>query len=149
MSAPDPLSILKDLLQHSYVRERRQGIRLASELLQTNQHRDEVRALLLALMQHEPMTIVRQDAVQALADDETRQVVSPTRTPHPDAQHIVGGRCPNGHNNYYDRRVICRSETGYRHQEIQRDGKTLHEISVACQTCREEFKITVDCEGYR
>jgi predicted Zn-ribbon and HTH transcriptional regulator len=62
---------------------------------------------------------------------------------------MIGAPCPHcDHPNYYDKRVQCQEEEGYR--EIQRAGKTLSMMAVTCEECGEGFKIEdVDCEGYR
>lgn len=63
-----------------------------------------------------------------------------------EAEHFFGVRCENGHVSYFDKREVCR---GNIRKRVVRDGKTLDELRLRCESCGEWVVVEVDCEGYR
>lgn len=144
----DQLEEIRALLHHKYIRKRKRGIRKAADLLAQDLHRQELHTMLAEIARDDLISGVRELARRALEEDDRRHQGHPPQYTQGE-EHMVGGPCRHcGHPNYYDKRVVCQEEKGYR--EIRRGEKTLSVIAVTCEECGEGFKIEdVDCEGYR
>jgi len=137
---------LKDIAQrlaHDYIRERREGIRLADELLKAGQYRDELRAMLDTLLAKELYNNVKEDAQKALNDDAARNAPSP-HVGQP--ANIFGVRCANGHVTYYDKTRVCNDKSKVVREQKQ-GSKTMRIFSLKCDECPEMTDVEVDCEG--
>ncbi len=142
----NPLPEIQTRLQHEYIRERKKGLGQAAGLLAQGMYRAPLRAMLEKIAKGDLMTGVAEMARQVLAEDNARHESDPPQY-EPGAAHIVGAVCSQHHPNYYDKRVVCRGKTRYRtHGD---DGAAVDVAVVKCQTCGEEMKIKVDCEGYK
>ena len=147
MTSSNPIQEIQDLLAHDYIRERRKGIEKAAERLAQGLDRETLREMLSQVAKGDPSTNLAELAQQTLDDDDQRHANYPPQYTS-SAEHIVGKICPHcGQTNYYDKRTICGHEVGYR--AVERNGKTFSALGVACNHCKKNFKIEVDCEGYR
>jgi hypothetical protein len=82
--------------------------------------------------------------LNAAADLPSEPAAQPVR--NSEAAHVFGVRCKNGHVSYFDKRDVCRSNIRKR---VVRNGKTLDELRLRCESCGEWIVVEVDCEGYR
>jgi len=64
-----------------------------------------------------------------------------------DEGHIFGVVCPAGHQNYFDKREVCRKESIF----MSVEDKTAHRQRLVCGYlgCKEVMIVKVDCEDYR
>lgn len=147
MTQSDPIQEIRDLLQKEYIRERKQGVQRAADLLAQGMYREQLRSILEKTAQGDLISGVAKLAKQVLDEDDQRHESYPPRYKSKGNEHIVGTICSKGHPNYYDKRVICRGEERFRN--IRTDGVEIDLIRVRCQKCGEEMKIEVDCEGYK
>jgi hypothetical protein len=147
MTQSNALQEIQDLLRNDYLRKRREGIQKAADLLARGLYRQQLREMLTKVAQGDLATNLAELAQQALDEDDLRHQSYPPRYKPGGSKHIVGAVCSNGHPNYYDKRIICPGEDRYR--TTRGDGVVLDHIVVKCETCGEEMKIEVDCEGYK
>jgi hypothetical protein len=147
MAEQDPLEEIQQLLQHDYVRERRKGVQQAAGFLAQGQYRQQLRDLVAKIAKSDISTNLAKFAQKVLDEDEHRHQKSSPGGPSKSPEYIVGAVCPKGHPNYYDKRLICKGEIRYR--ELDDKATPIDAIVVNCQTCGEEMKILVDCEGYK
>jgi hypothetical protein len=144
MPYSDKLSELQQMLISTLIRKRKAGIAMAAEMLATDAQSQAVRALLDEIAKNDAMLTMREAAQAALDADQKR------RNPPP-PEYVFGGRCPNGHVSYYDKREHCPKQGHGTYRTISRDGKDLDEVLLKCKTkdCGEEFFVVVDCDGYK
>lgn len=137
----DPLLILGEQATHQYIRVRREAIDQAEEMLQRDEHREEVLAILEYLARNDLMTGVREKAQEVLAAATQQKPASLLASTRPqDARHLFSVRCKNGHITTFDRHEVCSQRT-----EIMRG---LDEVILTCETCGVEMAADIDCEGY-
>jgi hypothetical protein len=102
----DPLIKLSEQAAHEYIRERKEAIDKAAEMLKRGEHREVVLAILDYLAQSDLMTGVR-DKAQEVLDLDASKSGSKTSLGPGDSRHIFGVRCKNGHITYFDKRRVC------------------------------------------
>jgi hypothetical protein len=141
----DALLTLSEQASHQYIRERREAIDQAEQMLQRGEHREEVLAVLEYLAHNDLMTGVREKAQEVLAAATQQQnAASPAPTRPQVARHQFGVRCKNGHVSYFDKRIVCS-----KHTVVMRAMRGLDELLLTCPVCQVEMAVDVDCEGYR
>jgi hypothetical protein len=140
-------------------------------MLQRDEQREAVLALLDYLAHNDLMPVVRDKAQEALAvvQQEADQlppdmIAAQTHKVPPmtvqkqaaqlplgmDPQHSIGFSCRRcGYVNYFDKRVICKTGD----KGIVRGGSTkkgLDELTgYTCKQCGGDMTLNVDCEGYK
>lgn len=147
MTELEPLIQLKEMLASNLIRERKAGIEMSATMLTNDVQLEEVRALLAQLAKHDPIIIVREAAQAVLDLDDARRNPQPAKSP----DYVFQARCPDGHVNYYDKRVYCPRRGNVPRSMVSRGGKNLDEVLIKCtgKACGKEFSVEVDCEGYR
>jgi hypothetical protein len=140
----DPLIALSELATHEHISKRKAAIEQAAEILQRGEQREAVLALLEYLAEKDLMMGVRGKAQEAI--DAHTQVLPLPIFPNPnDARHMFGVRCKNGHVTYFDKRRVCKEQSGV----VRRGGAPLDELELKCGTCGEIMRHCTDCEGYK
>ena len=144
----DPLIRLAALAGSNLLTERKDAVKQAELMLQHNDHRPEVRAILTYLAQHDGMIGVREAAQDALKADISRQQ-SLQSSPFLSALSIgnpndmLGVRCRKcGHVTYFNKHRICKES-----RQVVRGYQ--EELKLECESCSAEMQIQVDCEGYK
>jgi len=146
----DPLLALCEKAAHEFVRERKEAIDQAAELLKRGDYREEVLALLEYLAQHDEMISVREKAQELLKADAQKTPPPPRFLNPNDARHTIGVRCQKcGQVSYFDKRRICSAQSQVVRGTIQRGGKELDEMDLPCEHCPHIIPTSVDCEGYK
>jgi len=140
----DPLIKLSEQATHEYIRERKEAIDMAAEMLKQNEHREEVLAILEYLAQDDLMTGVR-DKAQEVLDAEAKKGATPSFRSD-ESRHIIGVRCMNGHVTYFDKRRICNDKVNV--VRVMRANVELDQRDLTCGTCGAEMSVRVDCRGY-
>ena len=148
MSKFPTLEEIERLLKSEFIRERKQGIQKAAELLANGLHRKAMRDRLAEIARNDLITGVGELAQAALDEDDQRHAVQPPRY-QSDARHMFGAECPKGHVHYYDKRLYCPKQGNITRRTVFRDGVEQDEILVKCTTCGVEFVADVACEGYK
>jgi TIR domain len=143
----DPLITLAQLAASTRQAERKAAVQQAMAMLQHNEHRLEVLAILAYLAQDDPMIGVRELAKEALDADARRQ-----QTPQPppllapsldNTDAMIGVRCKKcSHVTYFNKHRICKES-----RPVMRGGKD--KLKLKCGTCGETMMVQVDCEGYK
>jgi hypothetical protein len=119
-------------------------------MLQRNEHRASVLAILAYLAKHDPIIVgVREPAEDALDADILRQ-----QTPqHPSllaslqarAEDMLGVRCKKcGNVTYFNKYSICKES-----RRVFRGSGDKDELELTCGSCGAKMMQRVDCEGYR
>jgi RNase P subunit RPR2 len=173
-NSKDALLLLCEQAASSSIGKRKDAIDAATSMLQQDEQREALLALLDYLAHNDLMAGVRESAQDALAavqkqvaqlppDIKAAQThnISPITVQKQaaqlpsdmDPQHSIGFLCRNcGHVNYFDKRVICKTVEG----ELVRGGskasneKELDELTgYACKQCGEAMTLYIDCEGYK
>jgi TIR domain len=143
----DPeLAAVLEKLGHEYIRERKAGITQATGLLEREEYRAELVAILEELAQHDLITDVR-NAAQAAVDQATARGLRPANGS--EARYIFARRCPNGHVTYFDKRSVCPHSSTFVRKLVRVGEANLDEIYLRCGQCDAEMVVRVDCEGYR
>ena len=146
----DALQSLAERASHEYIRERKAAIEQADTMLQHNEQREAVLALLEHLAQHDTITSVREKAQGVLnVHTQSHSQPSPQLSPTVESRSIFGVRCKNGHVSYFDKRYVCKATYPVPRGLTQRAGKELDELTLSCTTCGEAIVAHVDCEGYK
>lgn len=146
----DALQALAEQASHEYIRERKAAIEQAATMLQQNEQREAVLALLEYLAHHDTITSVRDKAQGVLniyTQSPSQSSTSPPQTV--DSHSIFGVRCKNGHVSYFDKRYVCKATYQVPRDLPLRAGKELDELILSCTTCGEAIVAHVDCEGYK
>ena len=141
----DPLIKLSERAAHEYIRERKEAIDQAAEMLQRDERREEVLAILEYLAQSDLMMGVREKA-QDVLDVDAKRGAAPS-FPSDKSRYIIGVRCKNGHVTYFDKRRICKNEKLVR-DSTQRAGAVLTELDLTCGECGSIVTVRIDCGGY-
>ncbi len=146
----EPLHILSEKAAHEYISTRKGAIDLAAEMLQRNEHREEVLAILEYLASNDLMTGVRDKAKAVIESDVQRAAPAPSRRFGLDeSRHIFGVRCKNGHVTYFNKWRVCPASGSVAREIVERAGKQLDTLYLQCEQCGEEMVVDVDCEGYK
>ena len=130
----DPLINLSEQAAHEFIRERKEAIDQAAEMLKRDEHREEVLAILEYLAHNDQMMGVREKAQEVLDADAKKGAV-PAFSPE-EARHIIGVRCKNGHITYFDKRRICHDQVNV--IRVTRAGLELDQRDLTCGNCGEE-----------
>ncbi len=143
----DPLITLAQLAASDGLAERKAAVQQAKTMLQRNEHRMEVLAILAYLAQDDPMIRVREPAKEALDADARRQ-----QTPQPppllappltNTDAMIGVHCKKcGNVTYFNKHRICKES-----KPVTREGKD--KLKLKCDTCGKTIMAQVDCEGYK
>ncbi len=173
-NSKDALLLLFEQATNVAIGKRKGAIDAAVAMLQRDEQREAVLALLDYLAHNDLMPVVRDKAQEALAvvQQEADQLppdsiaaqtprVPPMTVPKQaaqlplgmDPQHNIGLPCHIcGCVNYFDKRVICKTVE----IELVRGGskaKNEGELDVLpgyiCKQCKNEMTLYVDCEGYK
>jgi len=118
---------------HEYIRLRKEAIDQAAEMLERQEHRQELLAILDYLVHNDLMASVRDKAQAVLETQTLRKADVHQLFPAEDSRFIQGYRCPNGHVTYFDRRRLCSDEV--EGQRIVRAGLHVDTREVTCGTC--------------
>ncbi len=145
MDAGKTLDKLIKMLDSELIRERREGIKIAQDMLRKNQHRMKVRNLLAAITQKDKIGTIKTIARDVLNEDEARHISPSTKNP----DYVFGARCPKGHVSYFDKREYCRKKDTGMWRVVRQADKEVDEVLVKCKICSEEFYVEVKCEGYK
>jgi hypothetical protein len=145
LGSTDSLIILWEQAAHEFIRVRKEAIDRAAEMLQRDEHREAVLAVLEDLACDDLMVGVREKA-QGVLDDVAKKNAPPPSAGQ--SRHIFGVRCPKGHVTYFDKRRVCMNEQLLR-GSTQRAGVALAELDLTCGECDAELKVRIDCGGYR
>jgi hypothetical protein len=149
-ASQDALQSLAERASHEYIRERKAAIEQAASMLQHNEQREAVLALLEHLAQHDTITSVRDKAQEVLnAYTPSPSQPSPQPSQIVESRSIFGVRCKNGHISCFDKRYVCKVTYPVPRGLTQRAGKELDELILSCTTCGEAIVARVDCEGYK
>lgn len=147
--ASDPLLALYAEATGVNIKLRRAAIGKAAEMLDHNQHRDELLNLLNYLAEHDQLNTLRKVAGEALLHDAERHKPRPPFSPV-EAAMMVSGQCEAGHQSFYNKRYICQQDRPivYAPQDTQHHQD---ELVVRCQTegCSRPVVVYVDCGAYR
>lgn len=145
----DALTPVLAQLAHDWIRVRKQGIEHAAKLLEREEYREEVLALLEDVARTDLMMTVREKAGAALHAYRRRQ--APTDAGEGDSRHIFGVRCAKEHVTYFDKRQVCAASSTFVRNVVRRAGMELDEIYLKCgePDCDCEMVVRIDCEGYR
>jgi hypothetical protein len=124
------------------IRERRAAIERLSLHMQQNQCLLEGIQLLQTIAKDNDQYLILRD----LAEEKLkpyRQLIDLKVQPG-EERHIFRAVCPDGHVNYFDKRVVCRSKSIYL-------GPGKDELILECKYpgCRKTFTAVVDCGEYR
>ena len=145
----DALIALSERAAHQFIRERKEAIEQAAQMLQRDERREAVLAMLEYLAHNDLMDGVREKAQEVLDADAGRAAAAPA-LPHPgDSRHIFGVCCKNGHVSYFDKRSVCKASVEVPREFVQRAGKQLDELHLTCDTCGVDVVARVDCGDYR
>jgi len=154
LPAPDsqePLIKLIELAAHEFIRNRKEAIDQAAEMLSHNEHREEVLAILEYVAQHDLMMGVCDKAKEALnAYNQNATQASPPPSFRPeDSRHIFGVRCQKcGQVTYFDKRRVCSAKEPILRELRIFAGKELDTMELQCEQCSHKVLVQVDCEGY-
>lgn len=146
-NSTDPFIVLSEQASNDFIRIRKEAIDHAAEMLQRDDHREAILALLEYLAQNDLMTSVR-DRAREVLDADAKKDVPPTFRSDA-SRHIFGVRCKSGHISYFDKRRVCSA-----YKEVPRDirqsaGQELDELHLTCDQCGVETVARVDCRGYK
>jgi hypothetical protein len=147
MTEGDQLQTLKDLLEHPRLRQRRQGIEMARDLLRRDHMAELVQALLMEIVQNDLDNQIRTLARRVLDEYAANERPKPALTPD-EATYMIGAVCPQSHSNYYDRRVYCSGEQGVHLGQVTIDGAIWDEILVSCPNCSSSFTVLFACDEH-
>ena len=143
----DPLIKLAELAASDLHSKRKAAVQQASTMLQRNQHRPAVLALLAYLAQEDPMIEVREPAQEALDADARRQrtpQISPlSPLQQTNAGDMISVRCKKcSHVTHFNKLRICKES-----RPVMRGDKD--KIKLKCSNCSAMMMVEVDCEGYK
>jgi TIR domain len=141
----DPLITLSEQAAHEFIRERKDAIDKAAEMLKQNEHREEVLAILEYLAHNDQMIGVREKAQEVLDADAKKGAAPSFRSD--ESRYIIGVRCKNGHVTYFDKRRICNDQVNV--IRVMGAGVELDQRDLTCGTCGAEMSVRLDCRGYR
>ena len=141
----DELQSVFDLISHPHVKMRKEGIRIATELIRSGKFKNELFAILTEVVNHDLINSVKTEAKKTLDLFNTQNDLSELEQ----SPHKFGVRCSQGHISYFDRRIICPNSGVVKRSTQNRAGKRLDDIYLKCINCGEEMVVPVDCENYK
>jgi hypothetical protein len=143
----DPLIQICQQITHPHISKRKDAINAAAVLLQRNEHRDELLALLAYIARKDMITSVR-DKAQALLDAEHKGTNTLKNVNQ--SKDIFPVECPNKHTTYVNARRLCSQPEQVVFRSRPHTGKREREFLVSCSTqgCGEVMSIYIDCGGY-
>lgn len=146
----EALLVLGEKAAHEFISIRKEAIDLAAEMLQRNEHREEVLAILEYLASNDLMMGVRDKAQGVIEADAKKAAPAPSwRFGSDESRHIFGVRCKNGHVTYFNKWRVCPASGSVAREIVERAGKQLDTLYLECEQCGEEMVVHVDCEGYK
>jgi hypothetical protein len=146
----DPLVVLAQLAASHLLSERKAAVRQANAMLQRNEQRASVLAILAYLAKHDPMIVgVREPAEDALDADILRQQAPQTPSLlvslQAKADDMIGVRCKQCSNvTYFNKHRICKES-----RRVFRGPGDKDELELTCGSCGAKMMQHVDCEGYK
>ncbi|GAC1644900.1 MAG: hypothetical protein NVS4B9_36960 [Ktedonobacteraceae bacterium] len=152
---PAPAEPFLTILQQAVdpnISERKDAIDAAAVLIDRDEHRDELLALLAYIASKDIMMGVR-DKACAVLDAEQNNLAPAQRTPaqsptrSPDMFPVV---CVKGHTTYVNVRRLCAEKERIVYRELPQSGKRERQFLIPCTTkdCSEVMTAYIDCEGY-
>lgn len=143
MTNQEKLDQIEEQLASPIVRECREGLDLAEELLAAGEDREAVTRILQDAAEHHRYVTIRDAAARLL---ESYQPPPPRRLfSDADRAHIFGVQCPKcGHVTYFDKQRVCREAVVLRRRV--RDDQP-DELLLKCEQCGEPMIAAVDCGG--
>jgi len=148
-NSTDSLIKLSEQAAHEFIGIRKEAIDHAAEMLQRDEHREAVLAVLEYLAQKDLMMGVR-DKAQEVLDADARKGAAPPPFLRPgDSRHIFGVRCKNGHVTYFNKQRVCSAYKEVPREMRQSAGQELDELHLKCETCGVEVVAHEDCRGYK
>ena len=146
----DALLALSEKAAHEFIRERKEAIALAAEMLKRNEQREAVLAVLEYLVHNDLMMGVRDEAQKVIEADAQRVAPSHLSSLRPeDARYMFGVRCKNGHVSYFDKRRVCKVSSPVKREIVRGADRELDELHLPCDTCGEIVVSRQDCRDYR
>ena len=143
--ADGAVTVVREQLSHEYIRVRKQAIERSVELLESDEHRQELLAALDHIARKDLIIIVR-EAAQAVLDAQAKAMPAPAD----ESRHIFGVRCAwCGSVTYFDKRKVCPASGTIERKVVDAAGKELDELYLKCEHCGEQMQARVDCEGYK
>jgi len=150
LQSTDSLIMLYEQAAHENIHKRRAAIERAAEMLQRDEQREAVLAVLDYLAHHEPTMLLREKAQEVLVTPQGQ--TSPASLLQPsDVRHFFSAKCKNGHENVFDKRKICKTGERVLVRGSESSGdKELDELKgYTCKQCGIDLTVCVDCEGYK
>lgn len=150
----NPFLSIFEQAAHEHIYRRKEAISEAVKMLQHDDHREALLALLEYLAVSDPMMGVRDKAQEALDAEKRRTDAAASPPPlfsPADAQYIFGVRCKQGHVSYFNKRDECQKHRGVQRVQKTEGGKVLDELVLKCQTpsCGETVVAYIDCGGLK
>ncbi|MBV9689642.1 MAG: toll/interleukin-1 receptor domain-containing protein [Ktedonobacteraceae bacterium] len=149
VKSTDALIALSQRATHEFIRERKAAIEQAAKMLQRDEQREAVLALLEYLAHNDLMDGVRTKAQEVLDADASKAAAAPPSPHSGDSRHTLVVCCKNGHVSYFDKRYVCKASVEVPREFVQRAGRQLDELYLTCDTCGVEVVARVDCGDYR
>src|SRR5437588_7670942 len=133
----DPLIKLSEqAANNDYNSKRKEAIDQAAGMLQRNEHREEVLAILEYLAKHDLMMGVRDKAKEALEADAKKIAPPPPFLNLGDPRHIVGVQCEQcKHVTYFDKRRICAPQGQVIRKTEEGDRAEWDRMELPCERC--------------
>ena len=149
LQSTDSLIMLYELAAHEHIHKRRAAIERAAEMLQRDEEREAVLAVLDYLAHHEPTTLLREKAQEVLATPQGQ--TSPASLLQPsDVRHFFSAKCNKcGHLNVFDKRRVCPADGDVKRHSFRRGEIELDEIFLRCEKCDAGLIVEVDCKSYK
>lgn len=148
----DALFTLSEQAAHEFIRERKEAIALAAQMLKRNEQREAVLAVLEYLAQNDLMMGVREAARAAIEADAQQAAPAHLSSLRPeDARYMFGVRCKQGHVSYFDKRRVCKASSPFKRDIVRGADRELDELHLPCDTatCNETVIARIDCRDYR
>lgn len=148
----DAFLTISEKAAHEFIRERKEAIALAAQMLTRNEQREAVLAVLEYLAQNDLMMGVRDAARKAIEADAQKATPAHFTSLRPeDARYMLGVRCKNGHVSYFDKRRVCKASSSFKREVVRGADRELDELHLPCDTntCNEIVVARVDCRDYR
>ena len=147
----DPfIKLLELAANNDFNSQRKEAIYQAAAMLQRNEHREEVLAILEYLANHDLMMGVRDKAKEALEADAKKIAPPPPFLRPSDSRHIIGVQCEQcKHVTYFDKRRICAPQGQVIRETEEGDRAEWDRMELPCERCGHKIPTHVDCREYR
>src|SRR6266568_1369659 len=141
----DPfIKLSEQAANNDFNSKRKEAIDQAAAMLQRNEHREEVLAILEYLASNDLMTGVRDKAQGVIDADVQKAPPAPSwRFGSDESRHIFGVRCKNGHVTYFNKQRVCPASGSVARETMDRAGKKLDILYLQCEQCGEEMVVHV------